>query len=180
MFIAITGVPGSGKTVLSVLLKARGFIVLSDKFFYEKLRKDLVLEEDKTLETKIIDINKWNLLLNKVKYIWKGKILFIESHMSHLLDVDFVIVLERELKELKQEYLKRGYNKTKIKDNLEAQIFRICYLESIEKVGSRRVKIFNKYWKAYYFLIKLLPINSKYNLLKNRRGKSGLTKHLKF
>jgi len=152
MIIAITGTPGTGKTLLVKLLKQKSFFVFSDKLFYEKLRKDLVLEYDKKLQTKIIDIEKWNKIIKKLKKI--NKTIFIESHMSHLLDVDFVIVLERDIKELKKEYLKRKYNEQKIKDNLESEILKICYFESLEKHGKHKVKIFRNPWLAYNFIIK--------------------------
>ena len=76
--------------------------------------------------------------------------------MSHLLDVDFVIVLERDLKSLKEELEKRGYNELKIKDNLESEAFKVCRMESVERFGKSKVKVFDKYWKAYYFIISRL------------------------
>jgi adenylate kinase len=156
MIISITGTPGTGKSTLAKLLKAKGFFVLDDKLFYEKLRKDLVIEYDEELKTKIIDIEKWNLLIKKIKKYFKDKVLFIESHMSHLLDVDFVIVLERDIKDLKKEYEKRNYNEQKIKDNLESEIFKVCYFESLERFGKRKVKKFKSPWLAYNFLMKFL------------------------
>jgi len=153
MLVAITGTPGTGKSTLAKLLKAKGCFVLDDKFFYKKLRKDLIIEYDEELQTYIIDIEKWNILIKKVKKYFENKILFIESHMSHLLDVDFVIVLERDIKELKEEYERRNYNKQKIKDNLEAEIFKVCYFESLEKFGKRKVKIFKNPWLAYNFVL---------------------------
>ena len=74
MIIAITGTPGTGKTSLAKLLKARGFLVLSDKFFYEKKFPSLVLEYDKELDTKIIDIEKWSKIIKKLKRT--SKVLF--------------------------------------------------------------------------------------------------------
>jgi adenylate kinase len=158
MIIAITGTPGTGKSTLAKLLKAKGFFVLSDKDFYKKLRKDLVIYYDKKLETNIIDIERWDKLVKKMKKKLINQVIFIESHMSHLLEVDFVIVLERDLKELRKEYEKRKYNQQKIKDNLEAEIFKVCYFESIEKLGKRKVKKFKNPWLAYHFLIKKLKL----------------------
>jgi adenylate kinase len=154
VLVAITGTPGTGKSSLSKLLKKKGFVVLEDKFFYLKKFPNLVLEEDKELETKIIDIEALTKIVEPFKK--SNKIYFIESHFSHLLSPDFVIVLERDLKELKKEYKKRKYNETKIKDNLEAEAFKICRLESEELLGKERVKVFNNYWKAYHYIVRNL------------------------
>ncbi|MEO2154609.1 MAG: AAA family ATPase [Nanoarchaeota archaeon] len=154
MLIAITGTPGTGKSSLSKLLKKKGFIVLEDKFFYLKKFPNLILEEDKELKTKIVDIEALTKIIKPFKK--SNKVYFIDSHFSHLLNPDFVIVLERDLKELKKEYKKRGYDEIKTKDNLEAEAFKICRLESEELLGKKRVKVFNNYWKAYNYIVKNL------------------------
>jgi adenylate kinase len=153
MLIAITGTPGTGKSSLARLLRKKGFLVLNDKFFIKKF--NLTLYYDKERETKVIDIDK----LKKIIKIFKKNIRkpwFFDSHLSHLFEADLIIVLERDLKELKKEYKKRKYNELKIKENLEAEAFKICRIESLELHNPHKVKVFDKYWKAYHFILKKL------------------------
>jgi len=176
MLISITGTPGTGKSSLAKLLKKKGFLVLDDNYFIKKF--NLTLYYDKERETKVIDTKKLekiiSILKKKIKKVW-----FFESHLSHLFDSDLIIVLERDLRELKKEYIKRKYNELKIKENLEAEAFKICRIESLEIHGKEKVKVFNNYWKAYFYLIRRIKrnkgvLNSK--LLRELKISSSLIK----
>jgi len=153
MLISITGTPGTGKSSLAKLLRKRGFLVLDNKFFIKRF--NITLYYDKERETKVIDTEKLKKIIKLLKKRIK-RLCFFESHLSHLFDSDLIIVLERDLKDLKKEYLRRKYSKLKIKENLEAEAFKICRIESIEIHGKNKVKIFNSYWRAYAFIVKKL------------------------
>lgn len=46
--------------------------------------------------------------------------------------MDRAFIINRNLKELKEEYEKRNYNENKIKDNLEVETLNLCFYEAIE------------------------------------------------
>ena len=126
--ICVTGAVGTGKTELSKKLAKHL------KFEYldvSKLKNKLSEGYDKEKKCEIIDIKKLNkFLIEKIKS--SGNII-IDSHMSHYLPkkyVDLCIVTKCEIKVLKNRLKKRNYSLSKIKDNIEAEIFDVCLLEA--------------------------------------------------
>ncbi|HLD57263.1 MAG TPA: DUF359 domain-containing protein, partial [archaeon] len=76
----------------------------------------------------IVDIQKLNREIKKLR-----KDLVIQSHYSHELDSDIIIVLRAETKELRKRLEKRGWPEEKIRENLEAEIFEVCKDEALQK-----------------------------------------------
>ena len=61
--------------------------------------------------------------------------MIIDSHLSHHLPkkyVDLAIITKTELKILEKRLKKRRYNKDKIRENLDCEIFDICLNEAKE------------------------------------------------
>lgn len=134
MIIVISGSVGCGKTTLTdELAKKLDFDVVHLNEFAEEFK----LEEHPTLQTFDFDIDA---LLDKIEdeiKIWKkeDKNVIIESHFAHFIShklVDRAFIINRNLKELKEEYEKRNYNENKIKDNLEVETLNLCFYEAIE------------------------------------------------
>lgn len=134
--IIVTGTPGTGKTHLSkILAKELGYHYLD----IQKLGKGIYSGYDKSRKVKIVAISKMisafiRLYNQKKKVHYKG--IIFDSHLSHYLPrslVDLCIVLTCDIKKLKQILEKRGYNKKKIRENLDAEIFEICYNEALER-----------------------------------------------
>ena len=66
----------------------------------------------------------------------------IDSHLSHYLPPKYVslcIVTKCELKNLEKRLKKRGYVQTKIRENLDCEIFDICLNEA--KENKHKIKI---------------------------------------
>ena len=130
MIISISGTPVTGKTKISKILSKKLNANLID---IKKLvnKGEIRFKHDKIRKTKIID----ELDLKKVvkKYLHKKKINIIESHLSHLIKSDFVFVLRTNPKELKKRLEKRKWKKSKIRENLEAEIVDEITTESMEK-----------------------------------------------
>ena len=141
MIIAISGSVGSGKTTITKNLAKRldcSVVNLSD------LAKKHSVEDAPELETFDFDIDA--LLEDVYKLIREcrreDRSLILEGHFAHFIDfklVDFLFVINRDLKDLKSVYTQRGYNDRKIKENLEVEALNVCFYEGIEN-GYRELK----------------------------------------
>ena len=129
MIIALTGTPGTGKTSVAKLLLKEGFSIvdlnkiITDNGFY--------LSKDKKRNSLIIDKNKINNWIKKT--IIDEKLVFIDSHLSHLLkNIDKVIILRCHPNKLKKNLVKKKWKTEKIKENIQAEILDIILCESIQ------------------------------------------------
>ena len=137
--IIVTGSVGSGKTTLAKKLAKKYNLNYID---VNKIIKKYGISEgyDRKRKSKIIDLNKLNKVLvkeiNNYKSIKNKKNgVIIDSHLSHHLSkkyVDLCIVTKCYLKELEKRLKKRRYSKSKIRENLDVEIFDICLNESKE------------------------------------------------
>jgi broad-specificity NMP kinase len=134
--IVVTGTPGTGKTTFSKKL------ALSLGFHYldvNTLIKPYNLAEsfDSDLNCSIVDES---LLENAIRCeialnLSSSLGLVIDSHLSHYLSSDFVdlcIVISIPINLLKSRLESRGYSSRKIRENLDSEIFDLCYVESLE------------------------------------------------
>ncbi len=74
--------------------------------------------------------------LKNVKKIKKYTGIIIDSHLSHYLPrkyVDFCIVTKCDIKELNKRLKKKKFHKGKIQENIQAEIFDVCYNEALER-----------------------------------------------
>ncbi len=114
MKVAITGTPGTGKTSVAASLAEKGYEVIS----FDELAEDFVVGYDNERECEIVDTEEMDKLFRNIKE--KG-IAFVEGHLSHMLSVDFVIVLRCEPSELEKRLKAKGWEGEKIKENIEAE-----------------------------------------------------------
>ena len=134
MIIAISGSVGSGKTTIAK--------TLAEKLDYKlinlnELAQKYKIEDIKELQT--FDFNLDKLLDDlelKLKNKEFGDNVILEGHFAHFINPEHIsklIIIGRDLKQLKQEYIKRKYNEQKIADNLEVEAFNLCFYESIDE-----------------------------------------------
>jgi len=126
MRIAISGVPGTGKTEISKLLsKKLNYKLVSINEFAEEL--DAFIGYDKEMESRILDMDKLKKEIKKLK----GNII-LEGHTSHLFTADVVIILRCNPEILKKRLEKRfPSNPLKVQENLEAEILGVITSEAI-------------------------------------------------
>ncbi len=134
--IIVGGTPGTGKTTLAKrLAKKLNFHYLDVNKIIEKY--NISEGYDKKRDTKIIDTKKLNLALTKeIRNFKQSKEgIIIDSHLSHYLPkkyVDLCIVTKCNLKEMENRLKKKKYSKSKIRENLDAEIFDVCLNEAKE------------------------------------------------
>lgn len=136
--IAISGTPGTGKTTLSKKLARR----LNYKYIdVNKVIKKYAISEkyDKKRKCNVVDIKKLNtFLIKEINQYKKTKGIngmIIDSHLSHYLPkkhIDLCIITKCNLAILKNRLKKKGYDKEKIRENLDCEIFDICLNEAKE------------------------------------------------
>ena len=130
--IIVTGTPCTGKTTLAKEIAKRF------KFKYvdaNKIVKDNDLSDgyDKERDCEIVDVKNLNKVLKAI--IKEEYKVVIDSHLSHELPndlVDLCIVTKCNLKELEKRLKERDYSKEKIRENLDSEIFDICFVEAKE------------------------------------------------
>jgi adenylate kinase len=127
MLIALSGTPGVGKTTVSKLLSAKGYKILQ----IETLADDngFVTGMDEETNSKIIDIEG---LDEFVSHKYKDGEYIIEGHLSHLLSVDYVVILRCDPLILKQRLKEKGWSSKKINENIGAEILDVIKVEAYE------------------------------------------------
>lgn len=139
--IAISGSVGVGKTTIAKKL--------SEKLNYKlvELNKEAIkykIEDVPELQTFDFNIDKLIFDMNNILANDNSNQV-IEGHFSHFLDpkiVDYLIIISRDLKDLKEVYKSRSYNEKKIQDNLEVESFNLCFYEGIEQGFTEEKQIF--------------------------------------
>lgn len=127
MVTALTGTPGTGKTTTAEHLRKEGLEVLDLNGFIDK--KGLKREEDKLRDTFNVDIQE-------MKELYKNEAPshdIVEGHLSHLLDIDMVVVLRCSPEELKKRMERKDWHKEKKEENIEAEVLDIILMESLER-----------------------------------------------
>lgn len=132
--IVVTGTPGTGKTTVARrLAKIAGltYVDVNNVISSHHLSEGI----DRKRKCRIIDTAKLNnVLLKMIKT--SDDVLVIDSHLSHFLPKNAVrgcIVTRCGLKTLNRRLNKRGYLESKVKENIQCEIFEVCLTEAKER-----------------------------------------------
>ena len=142
--IAITGVPGTGKTTIAKALAEKLHAKHIDLSEFAKSNDKYIVEYDEVFQTYVVDEDK--VLRDIEELIRKnpGKYV-IDGHFSHLLSsdiVDLVVHLKADPNDLYRRLSQRNYPYHKIWENIWAMNLGIID-EEIEDQMFRRVLVFN-------------------------------------
>jgi len=140
--ILVSGCVGCGKTTIA---KA-----IADRMDYEYLDVNKVVDShpnvivgyDNEMATKDVDVDKLIPVLVDIIKNAKG-VLVVDSHFSHFVPKEYVkvcVVVKCSLAGLKKRLSDRKYNDLKVRENLDAEIFDVCFIEALE-LGHRVVLV---------------------------------------
>jgi len=136
--IAVTGVPGSGKTGFCNYIEYDTVSVLD-------LAKEnnIVIEEDLNRDTIEIDIDLLKkILLEK----WKNPpqdIIFIDGHLSHNLPIDCIILMRCRPDILEVRLKGRDWSDKKISENVEFELLSAIINELDEEIPTLEIDTTN-------------------------------------
>tara|TARA_B100001250_G_scaffold400731_1_gene411648 strand:- start:396 stop:938 length:543 start_codon:yes stop_codon:yes gene_type:complete len=124
--IAISGTPGCGKTSLSKLFESNDVTVYSVKQLAEQF--ECIGAEDQSGGAQEIDIHR-------LSDEWENEdtgLVIIEGHLSHFLDLDAIVLLRCNPKEIETRLKTREYSNQKIKANSEWELIAGNWSELLE------------------------------------------------
>ena len=139
--ILVTGTPGVGKTAVSRMLAYRlnaTYLGLAELVEKEKLISGV----DKARETLIADMDKVSKKVQELIASSEQDVI-VEGHYAvnvvQAKDVHMVFVLRRNPEELKKLMEERGYKRSKLWENLAAEILDVCLTDAVSACGHDKV-----------------------------------------
>lgn len=127
--VAITGVPGTGKTTVAEALARRGHRVVHLNDFARGA--GLLGEMDEARGSHVIDMDELAERLNAEFDSFEG-LLFVESHFAHEMDVDHVVLLRVDPAVLIERLEARGWGEAKVRENVEAEALDVLAQEVLD------------------------------------------------
>ena len=129
MIISISGTPKTGKTsVAKALARKLEWKLVSLNMLAKE--KKLYLGYDRSRKSRIVDLKK--LKAEVLKLSRSHKNLIIESHYSHDVSCDIVVILRTNPGELRRRMRRAGWSRKKIEENIEAEIMEVVKGEALE------------------------------------------------
>ena len=130
MRVALTGTPGTGKTTVSDLLTVDLDVVHLNERIEDEGLYDEVDEERGSVVADLDAVR--DALADRDDVV-------VESHLSHYLDVDRVVVLRCHPEKLEARLRERGVDEAKATENAESEALDVVLAEAVERHGRERV-----------------------------------------
>ena len=130
MLLAVTGTPGTGKTETCRSLEGEGreIIDLTELM----MKRSLFSQYDERSDTYEIDVEIARDYFIKEFPRGRPGWIIVDSHLSHLLDVDGIVLLRCDPRELGTRLKGRNYSPEKIRENLESEMVDVIGVEVID------------------------------------------------
>ncbi len=133
MIIAISGTPGTGKTVVSkIIAKKTGANLIRIRDMIDEIPHEI----DKKRDTFVVDTRDLQKAIKKK--LKKGDNI-IEGHLSHMLEADIIIILRTNPVELQKRLKKKGWKKSKTDENVKAEILDSATIEAVQLHGRKKI-----------------------------------------
>ena len=126
MRVAITGTPGVGKTTATDLVETDLDVVHLNEFVREE---GLTEGTDEDRGSLVVDLDA------VADRLADRDDVLVESHLSHHLDVERVIVLRCRPEALEARLLERGETDAKARENAEAEALDVILSETVDQHG---------------------------------------------
>lgn len=130
MRVAVTGTPGTGKTTATETLDTDLEVVHLNDLIEDE---GLYTEVDEARDSKVADLEAVRDRLDGREDV------LVESHLSHLLDVDRVVVLRCAPGELERRLVERGEPGEKAEENAESEALDVILSEAVRIHGESNV-----------------------------------------
>lgn len=121
MMVCISGIPGTGKSSVSEVLKEMNYNIVAQN----DTVSGYVLSEDPERDAIVIDEESWAGEFKPVDGI-------VEGHLTHLLLCDRLVILRCCPDVLIERLELRGYSPEKIRENAEAEALDTILVEALE------------------------------------------------
>lgn len=124
--VALTGVPGTGKSSIAEALVASGRAVVDLNEFARA--KGLLREKDARRGSFLVDMDDLAEALDVALADVEGPIV-VEGHFAHEMDVDAVVLLRCDPLVLLSRLRARGWGEEKVRENVEAEALDVLAAE---------------------------------------------------
>lgn len=139
--VALTGVPGTGKTTIASALQEKARVVHLNDFARDA---GLLHELDEARGSFVVDVDALAERLNDaLRGVQRGVVL-VEGHFAHEMDADLVVLLRCDPLVLVERLRARGWAEGKVRENVEAEALDVLageVLDLAEGVGVRAVEV---------------------------------------
>jgi len=126
--IALTGVPGTGKTTIADALSDRAHVVHLGDFARDA---GLLTEKDDARGSFIVDLDA---LAERVASVVSPEgVILLEGHYAHEMDVDRIVLLRCDPRVLVERLRARGWSEAKVRENVEAEALDVLAAEVLDR-----------------------------------------------
>lgn len=130
MRVALTGVPGTGKTTVAAALAERhGWLVVPLNDFARE--HGLLREKDAARDSFLVDLDALAEAVN-AEHATVLPALLLEGHFAHEMDVDLVVLLRCDPAVLVERLRARGWSEEKVRENVEAEALDVLAQEVLD------------------------------------------------
>lgn len=128
--IALSGVPGTGKTTLADHIGARHDVVVVhlNEFAQEA---GLLNEQDPERGSYYVDLDALNERYRE-RYDGEERPVLLEGHFAHEMDVDRIVLLRVDPQVLIARLRARGWREEKVRENVEAEALDVLAQEVLD------------------------------------------------
>lgn len=130
MRVALTGTPGTGKTSVAAALPDRFTVVDLGSVIASA---GLATDRDEVRGTDVVDLDGLRAETADLEEA------VFESHLSHHLDVDRVVVLRCAPTELERRLRERGVRARSVRENAESEALDLILAEAVDRHGRDEV-----------------------------------------